>query len=34
MVVGNASGLDSDSKFAKQDWNRTQENQSPNTSNR
>ena len=31
MVVGTGSGLDSDSKFAKQDWIRTQENQSPKT---
>jgi len=31
-LVGTGSGLDSDSKFAKQDWSRTQENQSPNTS--
>jgi len=29
-LVGTESGLDS--KFAKQDWIRTQENQSPNTS--
>jgi len=32
MVVGAGSGLDLDSKFAKQDWTQTQENQSPNTS--
>jgi len=32
VLVGTGSGLDSDSKFEKQDWNRTQKNQSPNTS--
>ena len=32
-LVGNGSGSDLDSQFAKQDWIRTQKNQSPNTSN-
>jgi len=31
-LVGTGSGFDLDSKFAKQDWTRTQKNQSPNTS--
>ena len=31
-LFGTGSGLDSDSQFAKQDWIRTQKNQSPNTS--
>ena len=31
-LVGTGSGLDLVSKFAKQDWTRTQKNQSPNTS--
>ena len=31
-LVGTGSGLDLDSQFAKQDWIRTQKNQSPNTS--
>jgi len=31
-LIGTGSGLDSDSQFAKQDWIRTQKNQSPNTS--
>jgi len=30
--VGTGSGLDSDSQFAKEDWIRTQKNQSPNPS--
>ena len=31
-LFGTGWGLDSDSQFAKQDWSRTQRNQSPNTS--
>ena len=31
-LVGTGSGVDSDSKFAKQDWIRPQKNQSPHTS--